>query len=106
MIKNHHKVLSFKYTGKEQEVFLPKGDFLFEAWGSAGIHSICKNTYSRGGRGAYVSGYLTLKETKNFFVYVGSNYGITGETFNGNKALVNAMPGGGATDFRLAKGEK
>ena len=106
MSRSYRKTLSFKPTGTEQEAFLPKGSYLFEAWGSAGYSGVCANISYSGGRGAYVSGYISLKEPKKIYVYVGTNEIVNGETFNGNKIIGHSRPGGGATDFRLKKGDK
>ena len=38
--------IEFKYKGSPYEVKLPKGSFLFEAWGASGGAVMCGNTFT------------------------------------------------------------
>ena len=68
---------------------------------------MCGLKFEVRGRGAYTSGMIKFEETTKIYVYVGEfpdKY--YQNTFNGNKNVkMSSPPGGGATDFRLEKGE-
>ena len=102
----HYKILHFKFKGSPYEVNLNRGLYFFEAWGASGIIEKCGRTFEARGRGAYASGTIKLKETIKIFVYVGQNpQASNNPSFNGNINKYSSPPGGGATDFRLEKGE-
>ena len=93
-----------------QNVTLSRGKYFFEAWGASGGGE-------KGGLGGYTSGYLSLYNTKTFFLYVGGkgtdpskgsdvspggcNGGGDGGKRSSDPDLYNSGGGGGATDIRL-----
>ena len=97
-----------------QNVTLSRGKYLFEAWGASGGGE-------KGGLGGYTSGYLSLYNTKTFFIYVGgegskpikddirnpggcNGGGEGGSSYNEvNPDVFNSGGGVGATDIRLTK---
>ena len=100
------KVYNFPFkTASPYEIYLKKGLYMFEAWGAAGISSICEIPYEAKGRGAYVNGVIKLKKPKTFYIYVGGMGQSSNEAFNGNMPSNNTVAGGGATDFRTEKGQ-
>ena len=71
------------------------GMYKIELWGAEGGGSY-------GGKGAYTSGFITLKRKQILYFYVGSK----GDTFNGGGSCsATSKIGGGATDVRLTDGE-
>ena len=102
----YYKTLQFKFKNSPYEVNLKRGLYLFEAWGASGHVIMCGKTFEVRGRGAYTSGTIKLKETTKIFVYVGeSSQASNKPSFNGNLNKYKSPPGGGATDFRLEKGD-
>ena len=97
------KSITFFYPGTSYNqsspylIILPSGKYKFECWGSKGT-----NVY-----GAYTAGFLTLEETKSFYLYLGSyKEGYrTATTYSYNGGGVGDYAGGGATDIRLIGGE-
>lgn len=117
----------FNYTGNVQQQYLYPGTYKIELWGATGGGTTdATKGVSLGGRGAYVSGNITLLTGTNIYVYVGQSGGtfttsnIDDSTlyttrWNGGGAgakdtseSVNTgehgFPGGGATDIRLVSG--
>ena len=122
----------FKYPCKNTsvctpyDVFIPPGVYQFELWGAQGGDGRYQNTPNlrtgTGGRGAYVSGKLTLVGLTNLFFYVGGkgedqiyidhtmSYGGFNGGGNGGIDTAGDIPpessagGGGASDVRLIFG--
>ena len=118
----------FAYTGQVQTVSLYPGEYKFEAWGAGGGGTweeghVYPGLKATDGKGGYSSGTLTVNELTDFYIYVGGrgadavinkdsaggwNGGGVG-TWDGNSSEGNsgecAGGGGGATDFRIVKGE-
>ena len=101
-------VANFDYTGNVQTYTVPlTGTYKIECWGASGGNEA--STY--GGRGAYASGFLNLRNI-TIYVFVGgqgeSRGDGTGTTykggFNGGGTTGYASGGGGATDIRLING--
>ena len=90
------------------EAVLSRGKYKIECWGASGGLDSFKSGY---GRGAYVSGVLTLNASTRFFLYIGgkgSDYDkhreINGGGYNGGgNGKHSASGGGGGTDVRLAR---
>ena len=101
-------ITEFQYIGENyQEYSAPAdGTYRIELWGASGGNI---GTYL-GGKGAYTSGYITLKKGQTLYVYVGgqgTNTDVGG--FNGGESLrtgqhIYGSSGGGATDVRLIGG--
>ena len=111
---------TFSVTYKEGQRYsctLHPGVYLIECWGASGSHDLKKE----GGMGAYVSGYLRLLRSQNFYLFAGEQGKIYGDvTYNGGgsglfkpnndywKSLENKAKcgsGGGASDIRLIDGD-
>ena len=94
----------FEYTGKEQLITLGAGKYKIECWGAQGNYTTGMTV--EGGKGAYVSGELEVKEKTNLYVYVGEHRNDKKESFNvGTIGGASAgYGGGGATDIRLENG--
>ena len=86
----------FPYT-----VSFNKGKYRFELWGASGIDNL---TYENN-RGSYVSGIISLLESRDLYFYIGNvgrlqqNYSYNG----GGSGSSTGNSGGGATDVRLSK---
>ena len=93
-------------------VTLPTGRFLFELWGASGGST----RYASGGKGAFVSGILNVRNKIKIYVYIGGqgadgSYSIerTRASCNGGASGGNAIStkylsgasGGGSTDIRI-----
>ncbi len=118
------------FVGEEQKFTAPvTGDYLLEAWGANGGDSKTSNGVARtGGHGAYTSGTIHLEAGQTLYIYVGGR-GSDGVNcprptsprdgvfvlggWNGGGMAVSdtgwsnddtSGSGGGATDFRLVKG--
>ena len=98
-------IFNFEYTGFPQQITLSKGIYQFECWGASGelfteVPLVENGCLTSGGRGAYVSGFIKLNKTEQFFVYVGEKgKGQLKPIFNNNN-LSCRYNGGGATDVR------
>ena len=95
----------FNYTGSVQSVTLPAGKFKLTVYGAQGATPLAQFT---GGKGAVVSGVLTLKSMTTVYVYVGGVGLTTGAGgWNGggstHSSAYSTLPagGGGATDISL-----
>ena len=118
------------YMGAEQKFTAPvTGEYKLEAWGANGGNAKTSNGFARnGGRGAYTSGTIHLEAGQTIYIYVGGR-GSDGVNcprptsprngvwvkggWNGGGIAVSdtgwsnddtSGSGGGATDFRLLKG--
>ena len=97
----------FDYTGDYHVVNLHAGAYKFECWGASGGDS--GNAF--GGKGAYVSGFISFSNRRKFYLYPGGKGETEGKpSFNGggsgeyhNEIIFSS--GGGGTDIRLKKGD-
>ena len=81
-------------------ITLPPGYYQFECWGAGYISSV-RDFISKG---AYTSGFLELKEERDFYIYIGSSPTEQWQrVYNGGG--YNQISGSGATDVRLVPGE-
>jgi len=100
------KYYVYDYSGN-YETFTPEldGYYQLEAWGAQGGTI---STSVPGGKGAYTSGIIRIKENEKIYVYVGgAGSGSVGGYNGGGDAYYDNQPsaaGGGATDFRLISG--
>ena len=86
---------------------------MMECWGARGGYDTFSDAADLNGRGAYVSGQITLTDSISLYVYVGQ-HGIisnrTSRTWNGGGSGYHkngsgySNAGGGATDIRLTNG--
>ena len=90
---------------------LMPGVYFFQAWGAQG--GGIQSTKTMGGKGGYASGILSILRPTYIYIYVGhygSSYREENPTDNKYAYNCGGKPrgsggGGGATDFRLVKGE-
>lgn len=82
------------------EIYIKPGKYLFEAWGSAGIHQ----GTSKSGLGGYSSGILKIKNKLKVYALIGSTsiFNIIKDPYT----AITEYPGGAATDIRLSYDEK
>ena len=106
------------------DIIIQPGRYLFQLWGAQGGDSRYQNIYEirkdSGGKGAFVSGVITIKQTTRMFLHVGgkgedqidlnmSNPGNGGYNGGGNGGKdtkddhggESSAGGGGASDIRL-----
>ena len=88
----------YDFTGEAQEYIAGcSGKYKIELWGANGYGE-------KGGKRAYTSGNIILKQNKKIYVYIGEagKYDAGGNaiSFNNNISGVN-YSGGGSTDIRL-----
>ena len=108
----------FGYTGKVQEVTLPKGKYKLQCWGAQGGTSYATSN-GAGSKGGYSEGILTLTEKKTLYVFVGgqgsrgsssslvnggwngggASVGFSGYNSGGTDGYSYPACGGGATDI-------
>ena len=93
---------TYSYTGAVQTVTLEPGKYYISCRGGDGGYR--QSSYP-GGKGGYVYGELTLKETTTLYLYVGQSGDSSRNTasFNGGGASPNTYgrAAGGATDIRV-----
>lgn len=109
MIKHN---FSFVDSCSPYTVTLSPGQYLFELWGASGGST----PDASGGKGAYVSGILSLRSKKVFYVFVGgqgqngvkiasrTNASCNGGGSGGNpysSSFYGGGSGGGSTDIRI-----
>ena len=103
----------FKFTGSPQSIWLSKGFYRFECWGASGFLfqkstiPVAENgCLTSKGRGGYVSGFIQLNKSTEFFVYVGEspNQGEYKPIFNNNN-ISSHINGAGSTDIRYVGGD-
>ncbi|MCZ6390772.1 glycine-rich protein [Clostridioides difficile] len=106
----------FNYRGEDQSVTLKPGKYKLECYGASGGGWFSE--WTKGAKGGYSKGELTLKKETILYVYAGETgckpftNGINNWTgFNGGGRGANAsvdpkfvLCGGGATDIRLIRG--
>ena len=109
----------FQDPGK-YSVTIPPGYYRFECWGAQGGTG-CENGEhtTEGGRGAYASGYMRIKEITTFYCFVGGkggdgspdNFTIADGGYNGggkggmdDRDNDGSGGGGGASDIRTING--
>lgn len=82
------------------ELTLNAGVYKLEVWGAQGGY---QNDSSKGGKGGYSYGTLTLTEPTKIYVYVGGsgNSGGSAGGFNGGGKRDTYPGGGGASDVRI-----
>ena len=104
-----YKSYNFNYKNKEEKVYLSRGIYLFECWGASG-----GSREGKGGKGAFVSGIITINKGRYFYIHVGQQGLVDekGPTYNGGgsqtKTASNSYSyggsGGGSSDVRLYSG--
>ena len=113
-------IYNFDFTSSTQEMTLRSGKYLLEVWGAqgggdSGWHTY-KNVVSKGGKGGYSKGTLTLTNSINIYIEVGGQGGTIssassaiatqiaagGYNGGGSAELYGLNGGGGATDIRLS----
>ena len=85
-------------TGGTFPLELPKGEYLLEAWGSAGS-SVSADAL--GGRGGYASGILSLSSKTMTYLTAGSQGTNGGSTVYNPRFRTGGVSSGGASDIRL-----
>lgn len=111
-------IINCSYSGRSQQVILPKGTYKLECWGAQGGSY---NTTYQGGKGGYSQGVLTLTaDETELYLYTGqqnNNYGTSagntsGNAFNGGgygktvyykSTYTYSCAGGGASDIRIGQ---
>ena len=88
------------------EVTFERGKYFIQLWGGegGGVNLDCNR--NSGGKGAYVSGYLTLKKLTKLYLFLGAKGYYYPQTtyasvFNGGGFGNNAGGGAGGTDLRI-----
>ena len=92
------------------EVKLKRGSYYLEVYGAQGSNATLNNKNYQGGKGGYSAGIYTTKQPITLYLFVGastnSTVSIEASFGGGGKGSTNNDgPGGGATDFRFAKGD-
>ena len=92
-----NKEYTYSSIGEIQK-FIPEcsGKYKIEAWGAQGGY---RSDSSKGGKGAYVSGYINLTAEDELLLYVGASGNNGGWNGGGTRTIQHG--GGGATDVRL-----
>jgi Glycine rich protein len=95
------KTDTFKYTGKEQAFVVPAFVTSIHVVAIGGAGGTAPEGGAAGGRGAIVSGSLSVKPRQTLYVEVGGNAAAAG-AFNGGGSVDGSGPagGGGASDIR------
>ena len=112
-------VWEFAFSGAMEEFQVPcSGTYKVELWGAQGGNTTLSRYSSIGGKGAYTSGDIYLRNATSLYVYVGGKGedgknnrletlvagGYNGGGSNGSRDAASSA-GGGATDIRLVPGE-
>lgn len=96
------------YTGSVEEVTVAEtGTYLLEVWGASGGGNDPANLTlgSRGGKGGYSKGEISLIKGEKLYVYVGGKgVGSNGGFNGGGDGGPTGNGGGGATDIRRVSG--
>ncbi len=91
-----NKEIDFDYTGKEETISLPKGNYKLEVWGAQGgvTYEEIKN---KGGLGGYSAGTYNIKENEILYINVGGQgeSGTEKGTSEGPKIYKGGYNGGG-----------
>ncbi len=105
--------IDFDYTGKEEAISLPKGNYKLEVWGAQG-GAESEEAKNIGGLGGYSVGEYTISSSDTLFVNVGgqgSNIRNNNEYFGGyngggtgNTVSQIGFGGGGATHIAKVSG--
>lgn len=95
-------------TCSPYEVYFQTGVYFIELWGAQGGNRTDFGV--SGGKGAFVSGYLTIRRSKRLYLYIGASgihasdrsiFGGGGKGTNSPDHKTYGGSGGGATDLRL-----
>ncbi len=97
-----NEAFNYDYTGESQKfISACTGNYKIELWGANGAGS-------KGGKRAYTSGVIKLKQNDELYIYVGEEGKVSNSfnaiSFNGNINGVH-YSGGGSTDVRLKDSE-
>lgn len=89
-------VYDYAYSGSVQQVTLPAGTYLLEAWGAQGGSALGQN--AAGKNGGYTKGTLTLTKTTALYLVIGGKGGDTTASIDGYNAYNNngGYNGGGS----------
>ena len=89
----------FSYTGTQQQITLPAGDYRFETWGAQGGLDAGGPATNLGG---YSLGEINLTSSTIVYIYVGGQATNINGGFNGGGTGEGiGLGGGGATDIRI-----
>ena len=99
-------ILTYPFVKEEPYIVkLPVGKYKLECWGAQGGYM---HDSTKGGRGGYSQGILTLVKETQLYIYVGSSgaaasavNGFFKGGYNGGGYRTSYRGGGGATDIRL-----
>ncbi len=109
---------TFNYTGSQQTISLPAGNYSLECWGANGgdgtfYSSMSPNNLIDGGKGGYSGGSFSLSATTTLYVHVGgvgintqsgNNPGGYNGGGNSSSPAFQAGSGGGASHVATAPG--
>jgi len=97
------KVWEFEQEDYGQEFKVPcSGEYKIELWGAGG-NKTRHNNIINPGNGGYVSGKISFKMNKKYYVYIGDSDTVS-QSFKYNGGGGGEAPGGGATDIRITNG--
>lgn len=97
----------YKYKGinashsTPYEVFLKRGNYLFELWGGSGNDIVLSNPI----RSAYVSGYVVFRHSIKLYLHVGSQAYKNASFPSYGGGGPGQISGGGSSDIRLLPGD-
>ena len=105
---------SYSICSPYELLFYP-GRYFLEIWGASGGNIDYGQKHAEGGKGGYSSGVFTvIRGTKTLYLFLGGHKDqnadagdeIADPTYNGGGSVTHKYdsPGGGASDFRLKKG--
>ena len=109
-VKNEVNAYEFPYPCESHEIcysykiFFQRGKYKIELWGAQGGNQSVKSV--PGGKGAFVSGILSLSKRTKMYLFVGAS-GIHNDTKKvfgggGKGSVTDGGSGGGATDLRYS----
>ncbi len=88
-----NKTIDFDYTGKEEAISLPKGNYKLEVWGAQG--GTDNNTKEIGGLGGYSVGTYNIEENGILYINVGGQGESGSEKGQEDKIYKGGYNGGG-----------
>lgn len=88
-------VFNYDYTGKVQQITLPKGKYKLQCWGAQG-GNVSGSYTATGSKGGYSEGILTLTKTTTIYIFVGGK-GTDSSTSSLSSTASGGWNGGGAS---------